>query len=129
MCTFSRDMYYASRNLQIHYLDILIDMTINVCVCSGEDIVNESRDRAQEFFGVSHPTIQNLIQGLPGASSCASYRWLRFEECKPEERAKIAHWYESDPTVCYDGLQSAYQKRMGKKNSNKLSHQLKPQYS
>ncbi|XP_072166322.1 uncharacterized protein [Diadema setosum] len=83
----------------------------------GEDIVNESRDRAMEFFGFSHPTIQNLIQGLVGASRCASYRWLRFEECKPEEREKIAHWYESDPTVCFQALAKAYKKRMDEKQS------------
>lgn len=83
----------------------------------GEDIVNESRDRAQEFFGFSHPTIQNLIQGLEGANQCAAYRWLRFEECKAEEREKIAHWYESDPTVCYQALVNAYKKNMDERQN------------
>eukprot|EP00057_Strongylocentrotus_purpuratus_P033128 XP_790301.3 PREDICTED: transforming growth factor beta regulator 1 [Strongylocentrotus purpuratus] len=83
----------------------------------GEDIVNESRDRSQEFFGFSHPTIQNLIQSLPGATQCMAYRWLRFEECKPEEREKIAHWYESDPTVCFDALRSAFKKKMDEKQA------------
>ncbi|XP_063960012.1 uncharacterized protein LOC129266127 [Lytechinus pictus] len=83
----------------------------------GEDIVNESRDRSQEFFGFSHPTIQNLIQGLAGATQCMAYRWLRFEECKPEEREKIAHWYESDPTVCYEALCNAYKKKMDDKQA------------
>ena len=32
-----------------------------------------------EFFGFSHPTIQNLIQHLPGAEKCSKYQWVDYD--------------------------------------------------
>ncbi|EDV29231.1 uncharacterized protein TRIADDRAFT_51312 [Trichoplax adhaerens] len=32
-----------------------------------------------EFFGISIPVIQNLIQNCPGAKKCTRYNWIRFE--------------------------------------------------
>jgi hypothetical protein len=35
-----------------------------------------------DFFGLTHPTIQNLIQYCPGAKKCQGYRWQKFEISK-----------------------------------------------
>lgn len=32
-----------------------------------------------DFFGLSNPIVQNLIQSLPGANECSSYEWKKFE--------------------------------------------------
>jgi hypothetical protein len=42
------------------------------------DVVN-TKGRGPEFFGFSHPTIQNLIQSSPGTRKCSSYKWSKFE--------------------------------------------------
>ncbi|ELT92721.1 hypothetical protein CAPTEDRAFT_221508 [Capitella teleta] len=47
-----------------------------------------------EFFGLSHPTIQNLIQYCPGAKKCQGYRWQKFEIAKDG-----AHHLEMQATV------------------------------
>lgn len=53
--------------------------------------------RGPEFFGLSHPTVQNLIQSCPGARKCSSYRWMKFEtsrsdaEVYVEEDASVNH--------------------------------------
>lgn len=39
-----------------------------------------------EFFGFSHPTIQYLIQNLPGARKCSKYQWVKFELPKPQSK-------------------------------------------
>lgn len=39
-----------------------------------------------EFFGFSHPTIQYLIQSLPGARKCTKYQWVKFELPKPQNK-------------------------------------------
>ena len=32
-----------------------------------------------EFFGYANPTIQNLIQNMPGAKNCSKYKFVKFE--------------------------------------------------
>lgn len=38
---------------------------------------------AYEFFGLSQPTVQNLIQSLPGACRCSGYEWKKIEVIQP----------------------------------------------
>lgn len=38
---------------------------------------------AYEFFGLSQPTVQNLIQSLPGACRCTGYEWKKIEVIQP----------------------------------------------
>ena len=52
---------------------------------------NRGRDASNtgsgpEFFGFSHPTIQYLIQSLPGARKCTKYQWVKFELPKPQNK-------------------------------------------
>ncbi len=52
-----------------------------------------------DFFGITHPTIQNLIQSCPGARKCYGYKWVKFEVSRSGE-----YYIEDDPTVNVDVL-------------------------
>lgn len=68
--------------------------TLNlICLCFTCDIFSPGRGRdasntgsGPEFFGFSHPTIQYLIQSLPGARKCTKYQWVKFELPKPQSK-------------------------------------------
>lgn len=58
-----------------------------------------------DFFGFSHPTIQNLIQSCPGARKCTNYRWIRFEVCRPGD-GQVAHSLsEDDASINFEAFQ------------------------
>lgn len=91
-----------------------------------------------DFFGFSHPTIQNLIQSCPGARKCSNYSWVRFEVCRPGE-GQVPHTLsEEDAAVnfeafqrllgCEDGLAnqslSADQSSTGRPVQSSISSQL-----
>jgi len=56
-----------------------------------------------DFFGLSHPVIQNLIQSCPGARKCQRYKWVKFEINKAECNENMAVG-TADPTVSFDAL-------------------------
>ncbi|TNN75009.1 Transforming growth factor beta regulator 1 [Liparis tanakae] len=60
-----------------------------------------------DFFGFSHPTIQNLIQSCPGARKCSNYRWIRFEVCRDVQVPPSLS--EDDASVNFE----AYQRHRG----------------
>ncbi|KAK7883215.1 hypothetical protein WMY93_029389 [Mugilogobius chulae] len=71
-----------------------------------------------DFFGFSHPTIQNLIQSCPGARKCTNYRWIRFEVCRPGD-GQIAHSLsEDDASINFD----AFQRHQSFKDTMKTEH-------
>ncbi|XP_022109373.1 uncharacterized protein LOC110989353 [Acanthaster planci] len=43
----------------------------------GKEIEN-AKGKGTDFFGLTHPTIQNLIQSSPGARKCLKYKWMKF---------------------------------------------------
>ncbi|KAJ8280903.1 hypothetical protein GJAV_G00060790 [Gymnothorax javanicus] len=58
-----------------------------------------------DFFGFSHPTIQNLIQSCPGARKCGNYRWVRFEVCRPGD-GRLPHTLsEDDASINFEAFQ------------------------
>uniref|UniRef100_A0A2R5L7T7 Putative transforming growth factor beta regulator 1 n=2 Tax=Ornithodoros turicata TaxID=34597 RepID=A0A2R5L7T7_9ACAR len=65
--------------------------------CGAEVIVPAAR--GADFFALSHPTVQNLVQSCPGARKCQNYRWIRFEVSRsashPTERL------DGDPYLSY----------------------------
>ncbi|KAG5269450.1 hypothetical protein AALO_G00202180 [Alosa alosa] len=62
-----------------------------------------------DFFGYSHPTIQNLIQSCPGARKCSNYRWVRFEVCRPGD-GQVPHTLaEDDASVNFEAFQRQQQ--------------------
>lgn len=66
----------------------------------GIDVVN-TKGRGPEFFGFSHPTIQNLIQSSPGTRKCTSYKWSKFEVNRTGEPLVE----ENDASLSFDALQ------------------------
>lgn len=58
-----------------------------------------------DFFGFSHPTIQNLIQSCPGARKCTNYRWIRFEVCRPGDGQVAHNLSEDDASINFDAFQ------------------------
>lgn len=45
--------------------------------------------KGADFFGISHPTIQNLIQSTPGTRKLVMYKQQRFEV----SNSKFQHFY------------------------------------
>lgn len=66
----------------------------------GIDVVN-TQGRGPDFFGFSHPTIQNLIQSSPGTRKCASYKWSKFEVNRTGEPPVE----ENDASLSFEALQ------------------------
>ncbi|KAI1893448.1 hypothetical protein AGOR_G00123830 [Albula goreensis] len=62
-----------------------------------------------DFFGFSHPTIQNLIQSCPGARKCGNYRWVRFEVCRPGD-GRLPHGLSEDDAAINS---EAFQRQQG----------------
>uniref|UniRef100_A0A3Q4HPR6 Transforming growth factor beta regulator 1 n=1 Tax=Neolamprologus brichardi TaxID=32507 RepID=A0A3Q4HPR6_NEOBR len=58
-----------------------------------------------DFFGFSHPTIQNLIQSCPGARKCSNYRWIRFEVCRPGDGQVPHSLSEDDASINFEAFQ------------------------
>ncbi|KAM6933012.1 transforming growth factor beta regulator 1 [Xenentodon cancila] len=71
-----------------------------------------------DFFGFSHPTIQNLIQSCPGARKCSNYRWIRFEVCRRGDSQVPHSLSEDDASVNFE----AYLRRQGFDGSIKAEH-------
>uniref|UniRef100_A0A1A8MK83 Transforming growth factor beta regulator 1 n=2 Tax=Nothobranchius pienaari TaxID=704102 RepID=A0A1A8MK83_9TELE len=71
-----------------------------------------------DFFGFSHPTIQNLIQSCPGARKCSNYGWIRFEVCRPGNGQLPHSLSEDDASVNFE----AYQRHQGLDGSIKTEH-------
>ncbi|XP_077467480.1 uncharacterized protein LOC144083466 [Stigmatopora argus] len=60
-----------------------------------------------DFFGFSHPTIQNLIQSCPGARKCNNYRWIRFEVGRPSDGQNLIpqSLSDDDPSINFEAYQ------------------------
>ncbi|XP_068172621.1 transforming growth factor beta regulator 1 [Antennarius striatus] len=78
-----------------------------------------------DFFGFSHPTIQNLIQSCPGARKCCNYRWIRFEVCRPVDGQLPHSLSEDDASVNFE----AYQRHQGFEENIKTEHVTGPPQS
>ncbi|PWA20239.1 hypothetical protein CCH79_00003609 [Gambusia affinis] len=69
-----------------------------------------------DFFGFSHPTIQNLIQSCPGARKCS--KWIRFEVCRHGDGQLPRSLSEDDASISFE----AYLRHQGLDGSIKLEH-------
>ncbi|GFR63643.1 transforming growth factor beta regulator 1-like [Elysia marginata] len=58
-----------------------------------------------DFFGLSHPVIQNLVQSCPGARKCTRYKWVKFEINKAETNENVAVG-TSDPSVSFEAFKA-----------------------
>jgi len=92
----------------------IIASSATACHCVVLKAVNKARGRdasntgsGPEFFGFSHPTIQYLIQSLPGARKCTKYQWVKFELPKPQSKqGKHSSSSTADPSGVVQGIPS-----------------------
>ncbi|KAL3266296.1 hypothetical protein HHI36_010476 [Cryptolaemus montrouzieri] len=63
--------------------------------------VVSTRPRGNEFFGLNHPVVLNLIQSCPGTRKCSNYKWNRFEVSKSCD----SHIDDNDAGLSYEYLQ------------------------
>lgn len=90
----------------------IIASSATACHCVVLKAVNKARGRdasntgsGPEFFGFSHPTIQYLIQSLPGARKCSKYQWVKFELPKPQSKqGKLSSSSTADPSGVAQGI-------------------------
>lgn len=95
----------------------IIASSATACHCVVLKAVNKARGRdasntgsGPEFFGFSHPTIQYLIQSLPGARKCTKYQWVKFELPKPQSKqssGKHSNSSTADPSGVAQGIPTA----------------------
>ncbi|XP_070551402.1 uncharacterized protein [Ptychodera flava] len=96
---------------------------INLAVC--KELISSEEDSGPEFFGFSHPTIQNLIQSCPGARKCTEYKWKKFEPCKPTERDEIiASRGENDPSISFEAFLRAKNADAERERELYLQHKI-----
>lgn len=69
------------------------------------DVLNlnvvSTRPRGNDFFGLTHPTILNLIQSSPGTRKCTNYKWSKFEVSKNGDQ----YFEDADASLNFDLLQ------------------------
>uniref|UniRef100_T1IZN3 Transforming growth factor beta regulator 1 n=1 Tax=Strigamia maritima TaxID=126957 RepID=T1IZN3_STRMM len=90
----------------------IIGTSANQCHSSLLSAVNRARGLVvmdtkvcgADFFGLSHPTIQNLIQSCPGARKCLLYKWIKFEVCKVDRSNDTAIMSDNDASLNFDAL-------------------------
>lgn len=63
--------------------------------------VVSTRPRGNDFFGLTHPAVMNLIQSSPGTRKCGNYKWSKFEVTKNEEQCVD----DNDACLSFDALQ------------------------
>ncbi|GAB1599004.1 transforming growth factor beta regulator 1-like [Argonauta hians] len=79
----------------------------------GYDLV-ATQGAGPEFFGLSHPIVQNLIQSCPGARKCSLYKWIKFEVSKTENICRSITT-EDDPTISVEALRTLQSVSQGSK--------------
>ncbi|CAG9859090.1 unnamed protein product [Phyllotreta striolata] len=67
--------------------------------------VVSTRPRGHDFFGLTHPTVQHLIQNSNGARRCSNYKWIKFEVSREASRNSQAYADDNDAGLSYEYLQ------------------------
>ncbi|XP_069494389.1 transforming growth factor beta regulator 1 [Ambystoma mexicanum] len=91
----------------------IVASSANDCHAQLLEAISRARGRphtsvvpsGEDFFGFSHPTIQNLIQSCPGARKCATYQWVRFEVCRPGDGQIPQGLSENDASTNFEAFQ------------------------
>ncbi|XP_076062738.1 transforming growth factor beta regulator 1 [Oratosquilla oratoria] len=73
---------------------------LNIRPSEGKD----ANDRGCRFFGLSHPSVQNVLQACPGARKCSKYKWVRFEVCRSEAEVERVFESEKEASLCHEAL-------------------------
>ncbi|XP_014204535.1 transforming growth factor beta regulator 1 [Copidosoma floridanum] len=64
--------------------------------------------KGADFFGISHPTIQNLIQSSPGTRKLINYKPQKFEISKSSDITETNPAGEEDPSLGFAALHRHY---------------------
>lgn len=64
----------------------------------------DSEERGSRFFGLSHPSVQNVLQACPGARKCTNYKWVKFEVCRSEAEVESVFEAEKEASLCHEAL-------------------------
>lgn len=65
----------------------------------------ELTGKGADFFGLSHPVVQYLIQSCPGSKRCSGYKWIKFEINKLETVESSCKEL-NDITVSYEAFKA-----------------------
>ncbi|GFN77613.1 transforming growth factor beta regulator 1-like [Plakobranchus ocellatus] len=84
--------------------------------------MSASETSGLDFFGLSHPVIQNLVQSCPGARKCPRYKWVKFEINKSETNDNVAVG-TADATVGFEAYK-AHLLSLGLKPTSRASNQM-----
>ncbi|KAK7497148.1 hypothetical protein BaRGS_00011678 [Batillaria attramentaria] len=79
---------------------VQLQQAINAVV--GADLLPGIGNGA-DFFGLTNPVVQNLIQSCPGSKKCSGYKWIKFEINKAETNENMAVG-KNDPTISIDAF-------------------------
>lgn len=72
----------------------------------GADLVPVGGNGA-DFFGLTNPVVQNLIQSCPGSKKCPGYKWIKFEINKAETNENMVVG-RNDPTISIEAFHKLY---------------------
>ena len=75
-------------------------------------LLDTTKLNGAEFFGLTHPSVQNLVQSCPGAKKCTNYRWIKFEVAKTE--SAVYKPDESNTCIYYDAFLQMPTNKRGK---------------
>ncbi|XP_052773568.1 transforming growth factor beta regulator 1-like [Mya arenaria] len=77
----------------------------------------ETIGKGPEFFGLTHPVVQNLVQSCPGAKKCQGYKWIKFEVNKGLTMDMMPQGSD-DPSVSHEALKSRISSMQDQGQSN-----------
>ncbi|KAK4319949.1 hypothetical protein Pmani_009151 [Petrolisthes manimaculis] len=81
-------------------INLILDMDLLSIRPEGSD----SEERGCRFFGLTHPSVQNVLQACPGARKCSRYKWVKFEVCRSEAEVESVFEAEKEASLCHEAL-------------------------
>ncbi|XP_045135454.1 transforming growth factor beta regulator 1-like [Portunus trituberculatus] len=87
-------------NQILQTINLSLDMDLLTIRSEGTD----SDERGCRFFGLTHPSVQNVLQACPGARKCSRYKWIKFEVCRSEAEVESVFEGEKEASLCHEAL-------------------------
>lgn len=81
-----------------------INSTLDMDLLTVRSEGNDSDERGCRFFGLTHPSVQNVLQACPGARKCSKYKWVKFEVCRSEAEVESVFEAEKEASLCHEAL-------------------------
>ncbi|XP_047470254.1 transforming growth factor beta regulator 1-like [Penaeus chinensis] len=81
-----------------------INSTLNMDLLTIRPEGSDSEERGCRFFGLTHPSVQNVLQACPGARKCSKYKWVKFEVCRSEAEVESVFEAEKEASLCHEAL-------------------------